>query len=60
VAEDFLEAAEEEDFEADGLGDSGHGGIVTRAAGRGQRRGWSVRLRDKSGPRRKAGPTTAG
>lgn len=33
VAEDFLEAAEEEDFEANGLGDGSHGGIVARGAG---------------------------
>jgi hypothetical protein len=44
VAEDFLEAAEEEDFEANGLGDGGHGGIVTRAEGRGQRHRWSAAL----------------
>lgn len=44
VAEDFLEAAEEEDFEANGLGDGGHGGIVTRAAGGGQRHGRNVTL----------------
>jgi hypothetical protein len=31
VADDILEAAEEEDFEPRGLGDRGHKGIVTRA-----------------------------
>jgi len=35
VAEDFFQAAEEEDFDANGLGDGWHGGIVTRM------RGWS-------------------
>jgi hypothetical protein len=44
VAEDFLEAAEEEDFQTNGLGDGSHGGIVTRAEGRGQRGRWSVAL----------------
>ncbi len=33
VAGDFFEAAEEEDFDANGLGDGGHGGIVTRSEG---------------------------
>ena len=33
LANEVLEAAEEEDFEASGLGDAGHGGIVTRAQG---------------------------
>ncbi len=34
-ADEVLEAAEEEDFEASGLGNSGHRGIVTRAQGSG-------------------------
>jgi len=44
VAEDFFEAAKEEDFEANGLSDGGHGGIVTRGTGRSQRRRWCVAL----------------
>jgi len=33
AADEVLEAAEEQDFEASGLGNGGHGGIVTRAQG---------------------------
>ena len=33
AADEVLEAAEEEDFEASGLGNGGHRGIVTRAKG---------------------------
>ena len=33
AADEVLEAAEEEDFEASGLGNGGHRGIVTRAQG---------------------------
>ena len=33
MADDFFETAEEEDFEADRLGNSGHGEIVTCMAG---------------------------
>ena len=33
LANEVLEAAEEEDFEASGLGDRRHSGIVTRAQG---------------------------
>jgi hypothetical protein len=44
VAEDFLEAAEEENFEANGLRDGGHGGIVTRGRAWGQRCRWCVAL----------------
>jgi hypothetical protein len=32
VADDFLEAAEKENFEASGLGNGGHAGIVARVA----------------------------
>lgn len=35
VADDFLETAEEKDFETDGLGNRWHGRIVTRAKGGG-------------------------
>lgn len=33
ATDEVLEAAEEEDFEASGLGNGGHRGIVTRAQG---------------------------
>lgn len=33
AADDFFEAAEEEDFDANGLGNGGHRGIVTRIDG---------------------------
>ena len=33
LADEVLKAAEEEDFEASGLGDGGHRGIVTRGQG---------------------------
>jgi len=42
ATDEVLETAEEEDFEASGLGNGGHRGIVTRAQGWGQGQGRAV------------------